>query len=210
MTSANRPSQPIKFHRFALSGHCHRVELLLSLLDLPVETIEVNLASGAHKTPGFLALNPFGQLPVIQDGDLTLADSNAILIYLATQYGAEQWLPRSAVEAAQQQRWFSVAAGPLTAGPAAARRGKVFNGPVDMTNAQKQSHALFAVMDAHLRSQNWLVGTTVTLADLANYAYTAHAPEGGVSLADYPHIRAWLARIEALPRFVPMFASPVH
>jgi len=209
MTVANPPLQPIKFHRFALSGHCHRVELLLSLLELPVEMIEVNLASGAHKTPAFLALNALGQVPVIEDGALTLGDSNAILIYLATQYGAEQWLPRSAVEAAQLQRWFSVAAGPLASGPATARRGKVFNASVDMTNAQQQAHTLFAVMDAHLRGQEWLAGPTVTLADLANYAYTAHAPEGGVSLADYPHIRAWLARIEALPRFVPMLASRV-
>jgi glutathione S-transferase len=66
---------------------------------------------------------------------------------------------------------------------------------------------LFAVLDAHLARQDWLGDTRVTMADIANYSYIAHAPEGGVSLADYPQIRAWLRRIEALPRFVPMQRS---
>jgi glutathione S-transferase len=206
MTTSRQPTQSLKLHRFALSGHSHRVELLLSLLDLPVDKIDVNLAAREQKTPAFLAMNPFGQVPVLQDGALTLADSNAILIYLATQYGKE-WLPQSATEAAELQRWLSVAAGPLAFGPATARLGTVFKAPIDLPAAQARAHALFAVLEAHLAQQDWLGGARVTLADVANYSYVAHAPEGGVLLSDYPQIRAWLARVEALPRFIPMQRS---
>ena len=70
--------EPIRLYRFALSGHAHRAELLLSLLNLPVELIDVDLVGGAQRQPEFLAKNPFGTVPVIEDGELTLADSNAI------------------------------------------------------------------------------------------------------------------------------------
>jgi glutathione S-transferase len=203
MTTSHPPVQALKLHRFDRSGHCHRVELLLSLLDLPVDKIDVNLAAREQKTPAFLAMNPFGQVPVLQDGALTVADSNAILIYVATQYGKD-WLPQSPAEAAELQRWLAVAAGPLAFGPATARLGTVFKAPVDLPAAQARAHALFAVLEAHLAKQDWLGGARVTLADIANYSYIAHAPEGGISLSDYPQIRAWLARVEALPRFIPM------
>ena len=87
------PVTPIRLHRMKLSGHCHRVELFLSLLGLPYETVDVDLAAGAHRQPAFLARNPFGQVPVIEDGALTLADSNAILVYLALRHAPGTWLP---------------------------------------------------------------------------------------------------------------------
>jgi glutathione S-transferase len=202
--NATNPAPPIRLYRSALSGHCHRVELLLSLLGLPHELIDVNLAAREHKTPEFLALNPFGQIPVLQDGTLTLADSNAILIYLAQQYGEDSWLPATPAAAAETQRWFSLAAGPLAFGPAAARLAVQFHAPIDLPLAQSRAHALFAVMNEFLMRQDFLTGARVGLADLAHYAYVACAPEGGVALDDYPALRAWLARIEALPGFVPM------
>ncbi len=200
---------PIQLHRMALSGHCHRVELFLSLLGLPTQRIDVDLAAGAHKAPAFLALNPFGQVPVIQDGDVTLADSNAILVYLEGRYAPGQWLPRDPLQAAQVQRWLSVAAGPLAFGPALARVIALFKRPDDPAPAIARAHALFKVMDGVLQTQDFLVGAQPTLADIANYSYTVLAPEGGVSLEPYPAIRAWLARIEALPRFVPMPRTPI-
>lgn len=198
------PARPIQLHRFALSGHCHRVELLLCLLQLPHVCIEVNLAAQEQKSPRFLALNPFGQVPVIEDGDVVLGDSNAILAYLAARYGGSDWTPASPALAAEQQRWFSVAAGPLAFGPAAARANRLFGSPNPLEPARARAHALFALMDAHLERRAFLLGERLSLADVANYAYTAHAPEGGVSLADYPHLRAWLERIENVPRFVAM------
>jgi len=202
-----KPAQPIKFYDFPLSGHSHRVGLFLSLLDLPYVQIPVDLAGGAQKQPSFLALNAFGQVPVIDDAGTIIADSNAILVYLATRYGDEAWLPRDPALAAQVQRWLSVAAGQIASGPAAARLVTVFGAPLDHERAKGIADRLFAIMEPHLASQPFLVGERPTIADVAGYSYIAHAPEGGVSLLPYPQIRAWLARIEQLPGFVAMPAT---
>jgi len=203
------PSQPIRLHRFALSGHSHRVELFLSLLGLPFELIDVDLPGGAHKQPAFLAMNPFGQVPVIEDGDVILADSNAILVYLASRYAeGAAWWPRDPVHAARVQRWLSIAAGPLAFGPAAARLIKVFGGRFDEAEVMARAHALLAVMEGVLGRSRFLAGDRPTIADIANYSYIAHAPEGGVSLEKYPAVRGWLASIEALPGFIGMAKTP--
>lgn len=208
-TSVIAPTQPIHFYRHPLSGHAHRVELLLSLLRLPFEPIDVDLAQGAHKAPDFLVKSPFGQVPVIEDGDITLSDSNAILVYLATRYDTTgRWLPRDAGGAARVQQWLSVAAGQLAHGPAAARLVTVFGAELDHDRAKTIAAQLFAVLDQQLAKQRFLTGDEPTIADLAVYSYTAHAPEGGVSLDAYGNVRAWLARVEALPGFVPMTPTP--
>jgi glutathione S-transferase len=199
------PAPVIRLHGFPLSGHSHRVELMLSLLGVKFERLDVDLFNGAHKQPAFLAKNPFGQIPVIEDGAVTLADSNAILVYLASRYDRERrWLPQDPVKAAQVQRWLSIAAGELAHGPAAARLVALFGLPLDGARAQGIAAALYTVLDAHLKTQGFLVGDAPTIADVALYSYTAHAPEGGVSLDPYANVRAWLARIEALPGFVAM------
>ncbi len=183
----------------------------MSLLGLPFKIIDVDLMAGAHKKPDFLAMNPFGQVPVIEDGDVTLADSNAILVYLTHRYAqdAEQWLPGDPVGAAQVQRWLSVAAGPLAFGPSVARVIQLFKKPDSADEAIARAHALFAVMEQQLATTKFLTGNSATLADIANYSYVAHAPEGNVSLDGYPNVRAWLVRVETLPRFVPMVKSAI-
>ena len=205
------PAQPIKLYSNVISGHVHRVRLFLSILGLPFDAIEIDFMQRAHRTPEFLALNAFGQVPVIEDGDVVLADSNAILVYLNERYASDptRWMPRDPEGAAHVQRWLSVAAGPLANGPAAARVLVVFNRPADPTETVARSHALLQVMEAQLGTEAFLAGATATLADLANYAYVACAPEGNVSLEPYPQLRAWLERVEALPGFVPMLRTPV-
>ena len=199
----------IQLYRSAISGHCHRVELFLSLLGLPFEAIDIDLALKEHKAPDFLALNPLGQVPVLRDGELILADSNAILVYLEARYAAGQWLPRDPVGAARVQRWLSLAAGPLAFGPAAARVVQLFKRPTDPKESIERAEGLFQFMESELGHAPFLAGELATLADVAHYAYVARAPEGLVSLQPYPAVRAWLARIEALPGFVPMMTSPV-
>lgn len=199
----------LQLYRNAVSGHCHRVELFLSLLGLPYESIDVDLARKQHKSPEFLAMNPLGQIPVLRDGELTLADSNAMLVYLEARHAPGQWLPRDPVGAARVQRWLSLAAGPLAFGPAAARVVQLFKLPTDPKDNIARAEALFALMETELERTPFLVGERATLADVAHYAYVARAPEGLVSLQPWPAIRAWLARIEALPGFVPMLKSPV-
>lgn len=200
---------PIVLHTFALSGHAHRVQLFLSLLGLPVRLVDVDLRAGEHKKPEYLRKHPFGQVPLIEDGDVTLWDSNAILVYLATRYDQTgTWYPRDAVAAARVQQWLSAAAGPLAFGPSHARAIKLFGLPLDYERALTIAGQLMPVLDQALEGKQFLVGDNPTIADVAMYSYTARAPEGGISLEPFGNIRAWLARIEALPGFVPMPSTP--
>jgi glutathione S-transferase len=205
------PARTIRLYRHPLSGHSHRVELFLSLLRLPFELVDVDMAKGAHKAPDFLVKNPLGQVPVIEDGDVTLADSNAILVYLAARYDASgHWYPCEPVAAARVQQWLSISAGQLADGPAAARLVAVFGAKLDHDRAKAIAAQLYAVVNAHLETRHFLAGDEPTIADVAMYSCTAHAPEGGVSLEPYRNVCAWLARIEALPGFVPMKRTPLH
>ncbi|WDD93097.1 glutathione S-transferase [Burkholderia sp. FERM BP-3421] len=205
--SQSVPSKPIRLHTTALSGHGHRVQLFLSLLGLPVEIVPVDLFAGEQRTPAFLALNPFGQVPVIEDDGVVLSDSNAILVYLAKRYGDASWLPGDPAGAAEVQRWLSLAAGPIMYGPCRARLVTRFGAPYDLADAQATAVRLFELLDPQLAGKTFAVGATPTIADVAGYSYIAHAPEGGVSLEPYPNLRAWLARIEALPGFVALPAQ---
>lgn len=194
----------IVLHGTRLSGHSHRVELLLNMLGLSYRMEEAPAPVRAGEA--FRRLNPYGQIPVLEDDGLVLADSNAILVYLAKRYGAgDGWLPEDPVGAARVQRWLSVAAGEIAFGPAKARFLRRWVAP-DAPVEQQAEIALrvFAFMDAQLAASPFLAGARATIADLACYAYTARAPEGGIALEPYVHVRAWLERVEALPRFVPM------
>ena len=206
------PAGPIVLYRHPLSGHSHRVELFLRLLDLPVTTIDVDLGRGEQKTPAFVALNRFAQVPVIDDGGTVVADSNAILAYLALKYGAAHWMPREPLAAARVQQWLSQASGALARGAATARAIHVFHLDKDTTAAVQEGHWLLTRIESALTDSpgRWLAGTEQpTIADVALYTYTAHAPEGGIALAAYPAVRTWIARVEALPGFLPMAASAV-
>ena len=204
-------AQALRLHRFSLSGHSHRAELMLSLLGLSAELVDVDLSKGEHKQPAFLAKNRFGQVPVLEDGRTIISDSNAIIVYLAERHDeAGRYWPRDPARRAQVQRWLSVAAGQLATGPAAARRARVFNAQLDHASAVRQSHELFSVLEKELGAGPFLVGEMPTLADVALYTYTAHAPEGDVPLDSYGAIRSWLSRVEALPGFVPMVRTPAR
>ena len=186
-----------------LSGHVHRVILFLSILELSYRFVEA--PAEVRRSASFLALNPLGQIPVLEDGGEVFADSGAILVYLAKRYAAgSHWLPEDAVSAARVQRWLAIAAGELKFGPAATRVMAIWQTPGDRVQAGETADRLFRFMEAHLADRSYLAAAHPTIADLAVYAYTAHAPEGGVSLDPYPAIRAWLSRVESLPRFKAM------
>jgi len=191
-----------------LSGHAHRAEALLTILGLPFRRVEAD--AKFRRTPDFLALNPFGQIPVLVDGEVVIPDSNAILVYLADRYDASgRWNPKDPVMAAQIQRWLSIAAGDVRFGPALARILTLWGGPGTLSDTQAVAARLLAFMDGHLETRDWLVGERATIADLACYAYVARAPEGRVPLDPYPAVRRWLERVEALPGFPPMPHTPL-
>ena len=199
----------MKLYFHPLSGHSHRVRLFLSLLGIEHSLIEVDLANAAHKSEAFLKLNPFGQVPVLDDDGVFFSDANSILVYLAKKFGTTDWLPESAAEAARVQRWLSVAAGEIAYGPAAARLITVFGAPFNAEDTIQRAHAILKLIESTLADHDWIVaGPHPTLADVALYSYVAQAPEGNVDLASYPRINRWLVRIEALPGFVPFQKTP--
>jgi glutathione S-transferase len=195
-------------HGTEFSGHTHRVELLLRMLDLPFRFEPA--PAEVRRTSEFRKFNALGQIPVLQDGELILADSNAILIYLAKRYGTgNQWLPEDPVGATRVQRWLSIAAGEVMYGPAIARMIKQWNFPGDLPRSKQIASRLLRFMDEHLSAREFLAADHATIADLACYSYVGHAPEGGISLNDWASVRAWLRRVEALPRFKPIPPLPI-
>ncbi|EIT69515.1 MULTISPECIES: glutathione S-transferase family protein [Hydrocarboniphaga] len=197
----------MKLYTHPLSGNAHRAQLFVSLLGLQHELVEVDLMAGAHKQPAFLALNPFGQVPVLDDDGVVVPDSGAILVYLAKKHRRNDWLPDAPAEAAAVQRWLSVAAGEIAYGPAAARLVTVFGASFNTDEVIARAHVILGRIESHLADREWLVGTRPTIADVAIYSYVARAPEGNVDLSAYPRVNALLRRIEALPGFVPFRQS---
>lgn len=198
----------MKLYHHPLSGHAHRARLFLSLVGAPHELVEVDLKAGAHKRPEFLALNPFGQVPVLEDDGEAISDSNAILVYVARKLGRTDWLPEDLRGQAAVQRWLSVAAGEVAYGPAAARLVTVFGANFSPAEVIGRAHTLLGRLEAHLTGRDWLVGERPTIADVALYSYVARAPEGNVDLSGYPNVNAFLRRAEALPGFVPFVETP--
>jgi glutathione S-transferase len=199
----------MKLYYHPLSGHSHRVRLFLGLIGARHDLVEIDLGTGAHKKPEFLALNAFGQVPVLDDGGTIVTDSNAILVYLSKKLALTDWLPEAPVAAAAVQKWLSVAAGQIAYGPAAARLITVFGATFRPDEVIARAHALLAVVEAELSGRDFIAAASPTVADVALYSYIARAPEGNVDLQAYPKVRAWLARIEALPGFVEFRKTPV-
>jgi len=205
----SKPAHDIIFYSFPTSGHAHRVELLLRALELPFKRIDVDLGAKIQKQPDFIAMNPFGQVPVINDNGTVIWESTAILMYLALTYGDDTYLPREPKAMAEVVAWLGKASGPIMFGPALARRINVLNNNANKAASHAVAADLLGVMDTWLAKHKWLVSGRSTIADMAVYAYVAHAPEGDIDLKPYAHILAWLDRVENLPFFVPMARTPV-
>lgn len=199
----------MKLYHFPLSGHSHRARLFVSLIDADAEIVEVDLANGAHKKPEFLAMNPFGQVPVLEDDGTVVSDSTAILVYLAKKYADKSWLPEDPAGAAAVQRWLSVASGEIAYGPCAARLITVFGRSFDADEVIERAHVVLQRIDRELAGREWIAAGHPTIADVALYSYIARAPEGNVDRFKYGNVTAWLARIEALPGFHAFPKTPI-
>jgi glutathione S-transferase len=147
-------------------------------------------------------------VPVLDDNGTVIADSNAILVYLARKLDRQDWMPLGAQAEAEIQKWLSIAAGPIAFGPAAARLVTVIKAPFQAEEVIARAHAILAKIEAQLTTRPFLTGATPTIADVALYSYIASAPEGNVDLQPYREVRAWLGRIEALPGFVAFAQTP--
>jgi glutathione S-transferase len=200
----NRPMTARTLYDMELSGNCYKVRLFCALLGLDLALEPVDLMAGAHKESPFIELNPFGQVPVLQDGDVVLRDSQAILVYLARKYGGENWLPTDPVGMASVVNWLMVAENEIARGPGDARLRDKFGFPVDGDKARENAAQILGLLEARLAQNEWLVLDRPTIADIACMPYVALGHEGGVPLDRYPAIQAWVDRIKALPGFVSM------
>ncbi len=196
-------ARALVLYNMPLALNCYKVRLLLSLLGVAYTRQLIDLLSDDHKTPAFLALNPFAQLPVLVAGELVLRDSQAILVWLAREYGNEQWMPRTADAEALVNAWLSAAAYELRLGPYDARLAQHF--PWLCINAatvvERSAHAL-RLFEQRLTGRHWLALDHPTVADVAAYPAIAQAGDGGITLEGYPAVQAWVARMQALPGFV--------
>lgn len=194
----------IELFEFGLSGNCHKIRMMLSLLGLEYKSHAVNGAEREQKSADYLAMNPFGQVPVLKDGEKIIRDSQAILVYLARAYGAEDWFPTDATKAADITAWLSTAANEVTRGPNTLRLYHKFGRAINVEEATSVTENLLKVLNQHLEHREWLATNTITIADIAVYPYIALANEGKVDLAPYIHVENWLGRIEMLSGFVAM------
>ena len=192
---------------FSPSGNCHKVKLLLGQLGREYAWVETDSARGETRTPGYLAKNPNGKVPLLElDDGRVLVESNAILCWLAD---GTRFLPPDPWAKAQALSWMFfeqyshepyIAVARFICGwtPADSPRR------AELPKLRERGHAALAVMEKHLSAHDWFSGGDYGIADIALYAYTCVAPHGGIALDAYPALNAWLARVEATPAFVPM------
>ena len=195
----------IKLYGHEMSGNSYKARLLLELLKIEYEWVKVDLMTGEHKSPEYLALNPFGQVPLLIDGETKLADAQAILVYLARQYGGDQWLPLEALPLAQVVRWLSTTAGEVRQGPENARLHYLFGATnINIDHAHQKAEHILTQLNQHLSTHTWLEFEHPTIADVAVFPYVALARDGKIDLDAYPHVLAWIDRVKQLPGYIPM------
>lgn len=198
---------PLTVYGMSVSGNCHKVRMLLEHLGSRYEWVEVDSANGQTHTPGFLALNPNAKVPLVQrDDGRVLPESNAILFWLAE---GTPYLSTDGWERAQTLRWMffeQYSHEPCVAVARFIRGWTAIDSPrrAELPQLQARAAQALAVMEQHLAQADWFSGRHYGIADIALFAYTDVAADGGVTLAPYPAVLAWLRRVRAQPGFVPM------
>lgn len=200
----------LTLHEDPRSGNCYKIKLTAALLGLPLATRQYDILKGETRTPEFLGtVNAHGRIPVLQVTELFLPESNAACWYLAE---GTRLVPEDRFERAQMLRWMFFEQYSHEPNIATLRFWCAFVGQANLTEQQRSQmlpkrmagQEALATMDGHLQGRDWFVGDTASLADIALFAYTHVAEEGGFDLASYPAVQAWLARVPMLDGFIPM------
>ncbi|MEL1264186.1 glutathione S-transferase family protein [Pseudoxanthomonas putridarboris] len=197
----------VTVHGMSTSGNCHKVRLLLEQLGRPYQWVEVDSANGATRTPEYLAKNPNGKVPMLERADgRILVESNAILCWLAE---GTPFLPADAWQRAQVLSWLFFEQYSHEPYIAVARFIRGWTPPdsprrADLPRLVERGGQALAVMEKHLQSADWFTGDAYGVADIALFAYTHCAGDGGFELRKLPRITDWLARVRATPGFIPM------
>ena len=192
-----------------MSGNCYKVRLLLAHLDIPYETREVSVVDRSNRRELLGELNPSLRVPtVVLDDGRPLAESNAILWYFGD---GTRFVPDDEFERAQVLQWMFFEQYDLEPSLAVVRFWVAYSGRAEQFEPErpakmKAGKRVLAALDRHLDGRHYVVGDSLTLADIALYGYTHVAPEGGFDLDPYPEIRSWLDRVAAEPGHVPIDA----
>lgn len=198
----------LRLYDFELSGSCYKIRLFLNILGLDYEQVPVDFINKEHKSEKYTALNPFGEIPIFEDGALRLRDAQAILVYLAKKYDqTHQWYPEDAESSGRISQWLATGGGEIM-NSAGARLVKILNYPLDLEKLQTGANRVFKIMDEHLADKDWLELGHPTIADISCFPYTAMAGEGGIDLTPYPNVLKWIERMKQLPHFIPMPGIP--
>jgi glutathione S-transferase len=200
-------------HQMQVSGNCYKVRLCAHQLGVTLALRDYGLHDGSTRTPGFLAMNPNGRVPLLEfeDGRL-LPESGAILWYLSE---GTRLLPGDRWARAEVLQWMFFEQYSHEPYVAVARYWLAF-APSDALEKRRhlvpewhaKGNAALGVMQTHLARHDWFAGGRYSIADIALYAYTHCAADGGFELATFPAVRAWLARVAAEPGHVPLDAVP--
>lgn len=201
----------IRLHATLASINAYKVRLLLALLDLPFELVEIDMYGGEHKREPFLTLNPFGQMPAMEDGTFSIADSHACLVYLARKYDStNRWLPGDAEGEAKVAEWLSKSANEIHQGPwmkrAKIRRPDAITVPDSEIDA-RCDHVL-GIMNTVLDGRDWLALDHATIADISCYGPISLLDISGYDTGRWPAVRAWMARVAALPGAIDIDGNP--
>ncbi len=184
----------------ASSGNCHKIKMALEHLRLPYQWREIDTLKGETRTPSFLAMNPNGKVPVLAIDEKTfLPESNAILWYLAE---GTSLLPDGRLQRAHVLQWMFFEQYSHETAIAVARYVRLFlkrGTDPRLPDLEKRGYAALGVMDRHLSERDYFAADRLSIADLALYAYTHKADEGGFDVSPYPAVVAWLARVAAAP-----------
>jgi glutathione S-transferase len=197
-----------RLYDYLPSGNGYKVRLVLRQLGLPYELVELDIKRGATRTPEFLAKNPNGRIPLLEiPGHGFLAESHAIISYLAE---GTALVPADRLDRARMWQWLCFEQYNLEPNVGTARFWIASLGRSEaelgdrLAEKRRNGHDALAVLERGLEGREFLVGGRYSLADIALYAYTHVAPEGGFSLEAYPAIRAWCTRVAAQPGHVPI------